>query len=141
MSWKRVIPWIFGGLAVLAMVLLVAGSFILRSQKFHDYVLKTVAEKANQATGGRVELGSYSVQLSPIAVTVDRIVVHGSEPAGALPLFQADRLQIGLKIVSLFRRKIDLRALQLERPVVNLIVDKAGRSNIPIPPNASKSQG
>src|SRR6478736_5912790 len=100
MIWKRVLAWGLGGLVGLALVLAIAGYFVL---------------------------GSYSVHLSPLTATVDRIIVHGTESPAARPLLQAEQLRLGLKIVSLLKQKIDLRDIEVTRPVVNLIVDQAGK--------------
>jgi len=141
MIWKRVLAWGLGGLVGLALVLAIAGYFVLRSERFHQYVIATVERKAVEATGGRVELGSYSVHLSPLTATVDRIIVHGTESPAARPLLQAEQLRLGLKIVSLLKQKIDLRDIEVTRPVVNLIVNQAGKTNIPSPKNPAQSSG
>jgi translocation and assembly module TamB len=141
MTWKRVLAWMAAGVAVLLLALVVAGYFVLRSDRFHQYVIAMVERKAADATGGRVEVGAYWVRLSPITLTIDRVVVRGTEPSGALPLLQADQLKLGVKIVSLFKRKIDLRDIEVAHPVVDLIVDKAGKTNIPSPKNPAQSNG
>ncbi len=141
MTWKRVLQWILGGIAVLAVVLAIAAYFVLRSERFHRYVIATVERKAAEATGGRVEVGSYAVRLSPITVTVDHIVVHGTEPPQGRPLLQAEQLKLGLKIVSLLKQKIDLRDIEVTHPVAALLVDKSGKTNIPQPKNPASSSG
>ena len=52
MTWKRILAWGLGGLVGLALVLAIAGYFVLRSERFHQYVIATVERKAVEATGG-----------------------------------------------------------------------------------------
>src|SRR5581483_11531055 len=100
MSWSKTIRRIAIGLAVLLVVIVIAGYFILRTAAFHRYVIAQVEQKIQQATGGRAEIASYSFDLRPLVITVNHVVVRGTEPAGALPLFQTDRIVLGLKLVS-----------------------------------------
>jgi len=60
-------------------------------------------------------------------------VLHGSEPPGAAPLFRADAIRLGIKIVSLLKRSVDLQYLDVQRPQVDLILYPDGHSNLPAP--------
>jgi translocation and assembly module TamB len=133
MTAGKVLRWT--GLAVLALivVVIVAGFFILRSDKFHRYVIAKAEEKLGESTGGRVEIGSYTFQWHPLTITIHNLVVHGTEPPNVHPLFSVDELDIGLKIVSLLHQKIDLKDIEVKHPVVNLVVNRAGKTNIPNP--------
>ncbi len=50
------------------------------------------------------------------------------------PLLQIDKLTVGLKIQSALHQKVSLKELIVEHPVANLRVDRAGHSNLPVPP-------
>lgn len=127
-------------IATLMVVVIIAGYFVLRSAAFHRYVIGKVNQKIQQATGGRSEIGSYSVQLRPVVVTVNHLVIHGTEPKGTRPLFETEKMTLGLKIVSLLHGKVDLNDIQIERPIINLIVDRNSQSNVPQPQtNSSQS--
>jgi hypothetical protein len=65
-----------------------------------------------------------------LRVDLYHIVRHGSEAASRAPLLQVDHLMVGLKIISLWRHKIDLNEIVIDRPSIHLSVDQNGRSNL-----------
>ena len=122
----------FSLVAFLALVVvLAAGILVVRSRTFHQYVLATIIEHAQQATGGRVEIGDYAVRLWGLRADLYRIVLHGTESDPRAPLFQADRLGVAVNIASIWRRKIDVQEIVIDQPVVRLSIDKRGQTNIP----------
>ncbi len=139
MSLGKTIRRIAIGLAILVVVVVIAGYFVLRSARFHRYVIAQVEQKLQQATGGRAEIASYSFDLRPLVITVNHLVVHGTEPPGALPLFQTDRIVLGLKLVSLLHGKVDLADIEVDHPVANLMVDRNSQTNVPHPQTTSNS--
>jgi translocation and assembly module TamB len=140
MAWKT--RFLYLGIILLASVaaLGVAASLILRSQRFHQYVIAEIQKQAGDATGARVHIQDFALHLSKLATDVYGITIRGSEPEGEPPLLQADQLTIGLKIVSLLRKKIDLREIVLQRPVINLEVSKDGATNLPAFPKSNNGK-
>ena len=114
---------------------------VLRSRTFHRYVLSKMVEQASQATGARVEIGDFRFRWSGLRVDFDRIVLHGSEAAARAPLLQIDHVQVGLKIISLWRHKIDLNEIVIDRPSIHFSVDQHGRSNLPQTPRTGAGGG
>ena len=111
--------------------LMIAASLVMRSRAFHRYVLATIIEQTQQATGGRVTIGDFAFRLWSLRADVRRIVLHGTEPDPQAPLFRADRLSVSLKLVSVWRRKIDVQEIVIDHPVVHLSIDEQGHTNIP----------
>ncbi|MFY9530943.1 MAG: AsmA family protein, partial [Candidatus Acidiferrales bacterium] len=138
MNWRKIFPW--AGAISVTFVLLIAGAayLTLRSPSFHKYVLAKIIQKAQEETGERIELADYAIHLAGLRLDLYRLAIHGTEPPSAKPLFTADHLGVGLKIISVLRRKVDLSEIILDRPVVHLSVDQNGRMNLP-PPPAQKS--
>ena len=133
MTRKRIIGWIFGSIALL-LVIATAGAFlVIRSRGFHDYVLEKVVEKGSQATGGKVEIRDFDFQISNLTANVYGLKIHGTETDPKTPLLSLDHIYLNLKLVSLLHRKLDLNEILLERPVIHLISDTNGHSNIPRP--------
>ena len=123
------------GLALLVLGLIAIA--VLHSANFHRYVLAKMVEKASQAAGGRVEIWDFNFRWSGLRVDLYQIVVHGSEAKSQAPLLQVDHLMAGLKIISLWRRKIDLSEIVIDRPSIHLSVDQNGLTNLPqTPPSA-----
>ncbi len=125
--------------SLVLVVLLCSAFLLLRSARFHRYLLATAVERAENAIGGRVEVGDFKFRWAGLYLDLYRITVHGTEPDSQPPLFRADRIGIGLKLVSIRKQKIDLQEIAVDRPVVYLLIDEQGRTNLPVPPETGKS--
>jgi len=119
------------GVATLAVLLLVAG--YLASGWFQERMRRRVVAELEQMTGGRAELKSFRWKLSKLEFEARDLTIHGLESAGQVPYAHVDRLLVRLKILSLLRRQIGIRELELEHPVVHLIVYPDGSTNQPAP--------
>jgi translocation and assembly module TamB len=139
MNWKRILGWTLGSILLLIVIVFVGGYFLLNSSRFHEYVIGKVEQTASEATGGRVELQGYDFHLSTLTVNLYGILIRGTEGPEAAPLVAADKLTAKLKILSVLHHDVNLRELLLEHPVVHLVVDKEGRTNVPSP-NAPKEK-
>jgi translocation and assembly module TamB len=138
-SAARVIRRIAFGIAVLVVLGVVAVYFVARTPGFRRYVIGKVNQKIYESTGGRSEIGDYSIQLRPLVVTVNRLVIHGTEPAGVRPLLETEKVILGVRITSLLSGEVDLTDIEIDHPVINLIVDRNSQSNIPHPIKSSAS--
>ena len=130
---KRIALWTLAGLAALLLLAAVAGVLIVRSDRFHQYVQRRFVEEAERATGGRVELGSFSLDWHNLTVQVQGLVLHGKESAAEPPLLQVGSATLGLRIVSVLETKIDLASLRVERPQAYFVVYADGSTNFPGP--------
>jgi translocation and assembly module TamB len=86
-----------------------------------------------RATGGRVEIGSFSYDWRDLTAEVAPFVLHGAEPASAPPLLGADKIKIQLRIISLFEKKVDIASLVFESPRLYIRVAPDGTTNVPRP--------
>jgi translocation and assembly module TamB len=139
MAWKRKLGWIGMVLVASITVLGVAGYLVLRSARFHQYLLGEIEKQASGATGAQVRIQNFTLHLSQLAADAYGITVRGNEVESARPLVQADQLRIRLKIVSMLRKKVDLREIVLRHPVVNLQLRKDGSTNLPTPPKSNSN--
>jgi uncharacterized protein YhdP len=77
-------------------ILVIAGILLLRSQRFHTYLLQTVQQKASLAVGSEVTFRNFSFTwrgMGP-AVELYGIVIHGAPPHINPPLVEADSLRV-----------------------------------------------
>jgi translocation and assembly module TamB len=118
-----------------AVLTLALGSavYILQSPWLYNHVRTWIITKVETATGGRVEIGAFRFDWKLLRAEVDDFTLHGTEPAGKPPLFHAAYVAVGLKIVSLFRRDVDIQYLDVAAPQIGLIVSPDGRTNFPHP--------
>jgi translocation and assembly module TamB len=130
--WKVTI-WILG--SMMALLVLLAGALVIvvRSHWFYERVHRGIVETVETATGGRVEIGSFQFDWRRLRAEVHDFTLHGTEPADRSPLLHADSVAVGLKIVSLLKRQVDIAYLDVMKPRVYLIVRPDGSTNIPKP--------
>lgn len=120
--------------ALLLFVAALAGLFFyLRSDSFRETVRARVVAELERMTGGKVEITSFTWQLSSLRFVADGLTIHGNEAPGQAPFAHADRVTVDVKIISLLSRKISLNRVLIERPVVHLIVYPDGSTNQPLP--------
>lgn len=133
---------LFGAMLVIpAAAVIVAGVFVVRSAWFAEKVRERIVRELQNATGGEVEIASFRFDWSKLEARVDGILIHGLEEEGQPPLFEAEGITIGLKIVSMVRRKVDIALFHVDSPRVNVLVDAEGRTNIPPFPRGEESAG
>lgn len=130
---RKIVTIIAGSLLALLLVLAVAGVFVARSRWFHEMVRNRIVRELEDATGGRAELGSFSFDWRNLKAEVRDLVLHGTEPAGSPPLLRARSVTVGLKIVSLLKKAVDIDLLAVEQPQAHLILFPDGRTNVPEP--------
>jgi translocation and assembly module TamB len=139
MAWQQKLRRIAIVIQASSVVLAVAGYLVLRSARFHEYLLAQIEKKVSEATGAEVQVQNFVLRFSRLTADAYGITVRGKEPESARPLVQADQLKIRLKIVSLLRKKVDLNEIVLRHPVVNLEVRKDGTTNLPTIPKSNSS--
>jgi len=130
---KRIALWTLAGLAAVLLLAGVAGVLIVRSDRFHQYIQRRIVEEVEHATGGRVELGGYSLDWRNLTAQVQGLVVHGKESSAEPPLLQIGSATLGLRIVSVLEKKIDLASLRVESPQAYFVVYSDGSTNFPGP--------
>src|SRR5215470_6788668 len=109
MNRKPILVGAVLGLLGLVVLIFGAGYLVLRSHGFGRYAIGKIVEATNEATGGRTEIQGFDFRPSSLTATLYGVTVHGTEASGSTPLFQLDRLTIGIKIESLFGRKFTVR--------------------------------
>ncbi len=129
---KRLWRWMFGA-AALCVLAAVVGLFVVRSAWFQEKVRDRIVSEVERVTGGRVEIGSFRFNWETMTAEVAPFVLHGTEPAAARPLFRANSIRVGLKVVSMMERDVDIRSLTVERPEVSIAVHADGSTNFPQP--------
>ena len=140
MQWKRRIGWIVGGIAIFLVVVAVAGYLYLRSTSFQNFALRTIAREAESATGGKTKIGHLDFSLSTLTAHLYDITIRGTESADQPPLLHADKLTVGIKVISAWKRQVNLSELTIDRPVIHLEVNGEGKNNLPTaPPSQSSS--
>ncbi|HXM46195.1 MAG TPA: hypothetical protein VN924_33490, partial [Bryobacteraceae bacterium] len=126
--------WIAAGsLAALALAVALSAVLVLRSDWFREKVRQRIVAEVEKATGGRAEIAAFRFDWKQMRAEVDGFVLHGSEPPDGPPLFRADAVVLGIKIVDLLKRSVDLQYLDVRHPQVYAILYPDGHTNLPAP--------
>ncbi len=128
------------GIAAALLALTIVAILVLQSGWFRNKVRERIVAEVENATGGRVEAGNFDYNWERSTAAIGPFTLHGIEPAGSPPLFRADKIEVGLKIVSFLERKADIAFLTIDRPEVHLIVNAAGSSNLPTPKSIAQAR-
>jgi translocation and assembly module TamB len=138
---RKIIGWTLAILVVVIVVGVAGGYFYLRSNVFRQFAIRKIVEQANEATGGRTQIGGLDFKLSTLTAHLYNVVIRGNESPDAPPLLRLDKLTVAVKIQSVLHRKINLSELLIDHPVVHMQVNSEGKNNIPqAPPSQSSSQ-
>jgi translocation and assembly module TamB len=128
-----------GSVVSLIAILIVAGIVVVQTQWFREFVRSKIVSAIEDATGGTASVDSFSFDWRHLRADLRDLVVHGLEPAGAPPLFQAKLIEVDLKLLSPLDGFVDIAALLVDTPQANVIVFPSGRTNIPAPKTKSAS--
>lgn len=131
-SLSRVLHWFVMGSAILLVTLAITGLIVIRTQRFRDYIRRRVVAQVETTTNGKFEFGRFYFNWERLTAEMTQVVLHGKETEGP-PLVAADSVTLGLRIISLFERKIDLARVRLDHPRVHIIFYPDGSTNIPEP--------
>ena len=124
-------------LAALVLIILVAVTIVLRTAWFRDLAKEKIVAAAEQATGGKVEIGSFALDPIRLHAVMTGFVIHGSEPAGAAPFVRIPRAEIYVRLFT--GRLVDIAYVGIQRPQANVIVSPDGTTNVPTPKTKSTS--
>jgi hypothetical protein len=137
MNWKRAILLTF--LIVVGLLAALAGAayLVAHTVAFNRFVLTKVIQQAEAATGAPVSIKRMDIHWKKLGVDFYDFAINGTAGATEPPLFRANHLGIGLKIVSVLKRKIDLSEIVLDEPVLDLQINAHGATNILASPSSS----
>jgi translocation and assembly module TamB len=124
--WSTVIGGSILGLALFA-------AWYLKSPHFRDMVRGRIVGQIEDATGGRVDIARLDWNLSKLEFDLRDVTIHGLEAPNEIPYVHVDRIFVRGKVGSLFHRALGFRYLELDRPIVHLIVYPDGSTNQPTP--------
>lgn len=122
---------IISGLGLI--VVLVAGFFYLKSDAFRETVRQRVILELRQMTGGKVEVESFTWNLSTLHFEARNVTIHGREAAGEVPYAHADRIGVDVKVVSFFTHKVSLEKVAIDGLILHLMIYPDGTTNQPAP--------
>ncbi len=136
---KKIAAVIAGSVVSLIAILIMAAIVVVQTQWFREFVRSKIVSSIEEATGGTASAGSFSFDWHHLRADLRDLVVHGLEPAGSPPLFQAKLIEVDLKLLSPLNGFVNIAGLLVDTPQANVIIFPDGRTNIPAPKTKSAS--
>jgi translocation and assembly module TamB len=129
----RIVRRVVLGVLVAGALTILGLSLYVRTDSFQNMVHRRLVAALERITGGRVELGKFSVVPFRFRVEVRALTIHGKEGPGKVPYVHVPHLIATIKIISVFEKEYEFRSLVLEHPVVHIMVNADGTTNQPTP--------
>jgi len=138
-------------LTIVIVVVLVAGGLLvytaLHGGPLHQYAISRVEQELSSSLNGPVHIDNLRVYPSLGIVDLYGATVRGSNPNGAnaaasaanLPLLQVEHLHLGVRVSELLHGKVDLNNIVIDHPIVHLIINQNGQTNLPDLTSSSNS--
>ncbi len=142
MSWRaitRIALRVAIGLAIAIAALVIISIGVVHSARFQNFARGKIVDTIEESTGGRVEIAAFRFDWWGLHAHLENLVVHGTEPRGAEPLFHAASIDLRLKLLAGLKKIIDLNYLGVDRAAANVIVFPDGSTNVPQPKAVRKA--
>jgi len=138
-----VLAWAGGIIGGLVLLLIIAVYLLLHSATVHAYLLRTAQAKATAALGSEVYIRDYNLKWHGISPTLELydVSISGTPPYADSSLLRADLLRVGVTISSLWHRKWYVNDVEIQRPVVRVLANRNGQTNLPHPSRGKSSSG
>jgi AsmA protein len=90
----------------------------------------TIQAQLEKQLGRKTTVGNLHLRLIPLQVRADRLTIN-DDPRfdSGRPFVQASELKVSPKLLPLLRKSVEIRSLELVRPSVELVKNRAGEWN------------
>jgi translocation and assembly module TamB len=127
-------------LMALVAVAIVLSLVIVNTEAFHDFLRAEISRQALQRLGARVEVGPLYIHWSRLAVGVSDVSVFRGDYEHT-PVASVKRLEVRVRFLPLLSGRLELNSLILDEPILRIVVDATGTSNLPKPPPRASDGG
>ena len=128
----RLAGWTAACLGAIVVLCVAAVFYLVNTSAGHRFLLILAQRKATEALGVNVQLQNFILHPGSLSLDLYGIRVSGAAPYPNPPLFQADRAEVSLRVVSVLRAKWYFDTIEMDHPVAWIVVDNKGRSNLPV---------
>src|SRR3954468_2017851 len=137
-KFVRFAVWFYAISTALLLLLVIIGAILLHSTTFHNYVIRTAQQQAQDSLGVPVRLQNFALNLKNLSLDLYGVTVAGASPYPNPPVLQLQHAEASVRIVSILQRKWYLNDIRVDHPVIQVYIDKNGHSNIPTPKSSDK---
>jgi len=130
MTMRRKIGLILvGSVAILLLALVFVAPRLINVDRYRPQVISYL----QQETGKQIEIGRLSLTFFPMAIHIDRFGVRNPPIFPAGYVVQVARIDAELSVAALLHRRIVIKSIALEQPVLNMTSDPDGPWNFENP--------
>jgi translocation and assembly module TamB len=115
------------------LALALATLIVMSTGWFQRVLERRVIANLTNLTGGRVEISHFRFKPWLFQITMQKLVIHGLEPAGAPPLVSVRDVEAGISPRQLLHRRLRLRYVDMDEFQVHLRTTAQGITNLPGP--------
>ena len=126
---RRTVLTVFGVAALLLLMLVFVGSALFRVDRFRPQVISYLEQK----TGKQVEMGRLTLTFFPVSIHIDNFGVKNPPIFPRGYVVQVARIDAELSFGALLHRRVVIKSLVLEDPVLNMTSDPDGPWNFENP--------
>ena len=119
--------------AMIAVVLLAALLFVIPKLINADRYRPELIAYLERKTGKQIEIGKLALSFSPLSIRIDGFSAKNPPLFPPGYIVQVARIEANLDAAALLRRRVAIKELVLDRPVVHLISDPDGPWNFENP--------
>jgi translocation and assembly module TamB len=130
--YLRLIAWFAASFAIIIILCCGVLLTLVNTESGHRYLLGLAQRKASSALGVSVQLENFALHLPTLSLDLYGIRIAGAAPHADPPLLHVDHLKVGVRVVSVLSRKWYFNQIRVDHPVVWMVVDKNGASNLPV---------
>src|SRR5256885_16016071 len=106
MKWKKIMAWT-GAAAGILILLIVCVAFLIQQNTFvHRYLLGKVIEIGERTSGAQIAIRNYAIRWVPLHVTLEGVIVRGSDKDPATPLASLPRVEVGIAWNALLHSRV-----------------------------------
>src|SRR5260370_16565487 len=116
-----IIVWAGGGMAALILLVVCGAYLIQRNTLLHRYVLAKMIQMGEESSGAEIAIRDFSIRWIPLHITIEGVIVRGSEKNLSDPLANLLRIEIGVRWSELMHKQVVLIELTLVPPSLNLL--------------------
>ena len=113
------------------LVLLMAALIVMETSWFQHFLERRLIAGLENATGCRVEVGAFRFRPWLFQITLQKLVIHGTEPAGEPPLVLAREVDASVSPAQLLHRHLRVRHLDVVALEAHVRTNRQGVSNLP----------
>ena len=126
---------------MLVLLLAMSAVLVLRSDWFRGKVRQRIVAEVEKATGGRAEIGTFRFDWKQMRARWMVSCCTEASRRMRRRCSRADAIVVGIKIVSVLKRSVDLEYLDVRHPQVYAILYPDGHTNLPAPKVRRAGQG